>query len=45
MPTALGQRLLLHQLFGRGVLVLVAIVVIILLIRFGPAMLRWWRQR
>ncbi|MBS1861539.1 MAG: hypothetical protein JSS68_07480 [Actinobacteria bacterium] len=45
MPFALGQRLLLHQVFGRGILALVAIAAVILLIRFWPVILAWWQRR
>lgn len=45
MPFALGQRLLLHQIFGRGILALVAIAAVILLIRFWPVILAWLQRR
>ncbi|MBN9621451.1 MAG: hypothetical protein J0H06_00620 [Actinobacteria bacterium] len=45
MPLALGQRLFLHHVFGRGIVGLIAVAAIILLIRFWPVVLDWWQRR
>jgi hypothetical protein len=46
MPTALGQRLLFHHAArGGGIIVLLAVAAAILLIRFWPAIVRWWEDR
>lgn len=50
MPFALGQRLLFHQLFGRGgTVAIVAIVAVVLLLRFWPLIVArlgsWWGSR
>ncbi|HJZ38717.1 MAG TPA: hypothetical protein VJ204_20770 [Solirubrobacterales bacterium] len=45
MPYALGQRLFVHHVFGRGVVGLIAVVAIILLMRFWPLIIRWWEHR
>jgi hypothetical protein len=47
---ALGQRLLFRHLFhGSGLIAIAAIVVIVLLLRFWPAIVAWaehrWRSR
>lgn len=52
MPLALGQRLLFRQLThgGSGILIVVALVLVVLLVRFWPAIAeelesRWRRRR
>lgn len=45
MPFALGQRLLAHRLFGHGAVALVVVAALILLMRFWPVLLNWWRDR
>jgi hypothetical protein len=45
VPYALGQRLFVHHVFGRGVVGLIAVVAIILLMRFWPLIIRWWEHR
>jgi hypothetical protein len=46
MPLAIGQRILLHHaLRGGGIVLTLALVAIVLLIRFWPAIVRWWSTR
>lgn len=45
MPFALGQRLAVHHLFGRGVVGIIALVVVIALMRFWPQIVNWWQRR
>lgn len=45
MPLALGQRILVHHLFGRGIVGLIAVIAVVLLIRFWPVVVEWWERR
>jgi len=45
VPLALGQRLLVHHIFGRGVVGLIAVVLVVLLMRFWPLIVSWWERR
>ncbi|HEY0280279.1 MAG TPA: hypothetical protein VGC32_18595 [Solirubrobacterales bacterium] len=45
MPLALGQRLLAHHVFGRGVVGLIAVILVIALMRFWPLVISWWERR
>jgi hypothetical protein len=45
MPLALGQRLFLHHVFGRGIVGLIAVAAVILLIRLWPVIVSWWERR
>jgi hypothetical protein len=45
VPFALGQRLFVHHIFGRGIVGLIAVVAIVLLMRFWPLIIRWWERR
>jgi hypothetical protein len=45
VPYALGQRLFVHHVFGRGVVGLIAVIAIIALMRFWPLIVRWWEHR
>jgi hypothetical protein len=45
VPLALGQRLLFHHVFGGGLIAILAIVAILMLIRFWPVLVRWWETR
>lgn len=45
MPFAIGQRLLVHHIFGRGLIGLLAVVAVVLLMRFWPVIVNWWERR
>jgi len=45
VPLALGQRLFLHHVFGRGIVGSIAVAAVILLIRFWPLIVQWWERR
>jgi hypothetical protein len=45
VPLAVGQRLLVHHIFGRGIVGLIAVVLVILLMRFWPVIVSWWERR
>jgi hypothetical protein len=46
VPEALGQRLLFHHgLRHGGIIPVLAIIAVILLIRFWPLIVRWWEGR
>jgi hypothetical protein len=46
MPFAFGQRLLFnHGLRNGGIVPILAIIAVILLIRFWPLIVRWWENR
>jgi hypothetical protein len=36
---------LVHHIFGRGVIGLIAVVAVILLMRFWPLIVSWWERR
>jgi hypothetical protein len=45
VPLALGQRFAVHHLFGRGIVGIIALIAVVLLMRFWPLIVSWWQRR